>query len=243
MESLVARAKIAEQAERYTEMVELINQVFKEEPTITPEQRNLYAAGYKNLVAARRSSLRTINNLLRTEESSGNQRRLELLKAYRQKVEAEMNEICLEVIKMIDFLVDSKRNSAENLVFFLKMKGDYYRYLAEFKSGQAELQRATSNVGQSALQAYQMATEYAQGLPATDPVRLGLALNFSVLHYEVMSDLQSAINTSKVAIDQALAELDEVDEAAYKDATTILQLLNDNKTLWNSELQEKQAAV
>jgi 14-3-3 protein epsilon len=244
MESLVARAKIAEQAERYSEMVRLIGQVFKQEPEITQEQRNLFSAGYKNLVASRRSSLRTINNLQRTEESSGNQRRLELLKAYRLKVEAEMNAICREVIDMIDYLVGNKPNSTENLVFFLKMKGDYFRYLSEFKSESTDQhQRAQSVAAQSALSAYQTAIDHAQSLPATDPTRLGLALNFSVLYYEVMDDLQSAINTSKTAIDQAISELDEVDEATYKDATTILQLLSDNRTLWISELQEKQAAV
>ena len=55
-------------------------------------------------------------------------------------------------------------------------KGDYQRYLAEFTR---ESERKESAEG--ALVAYKAATELASAdLPATNPVRLGLALNFSV---------------------------------------------------------------
>ncbi|MCL4151686.1 UNVERIFIED_CONTAM: hypothetical protein GTU68_064854 [Idotea baltica] len=62
-------------------------------------------------------------------------------------------------------------------------------------------------------------------LPPTHPIRLGLALNFSVFYYEI------------AAFDDAIAELDTLSEDSYKDSTLIMQLLRDNLTLWTSDMQ------
>ena len=40
------------------------------------------------------------------------------------------------------------------------------------------------------------------------------------------------------AFDEAIADLDNVDDDFYKDATLIMQLLRDNLTLWTSDLVE-----
>ena len=88
------------------------------------------------------------------------------------------------------------------------MKGDYYRYLAEF---QVEQKRADS--ADSALAAYKEASTCAAvSLESTNPIRLGLALNFSVFHYEIMQDPAKACHLAKQAFDDAIAELDNLDE-------------------------------
>jgi len=43
---------------------------------------------------------------------------------------------------------------------------------------------------------------------------------------------------AKQAFDEAIADLDHVQDEYYKDATLIMQLLRDNLTLWTSELIE-----
>jgi 14-3-3 protein epsilon len=77
-----------------------------------------------------------------------------------------------------------------------------------------------------------------KGLPTTHPSRLGLALNYSVFFYEVRNDPSKACQVAKRAFDNAIAEIDNIDEDQYKDATTIMQLIRDNLTLWASELEE-----
>ena len=67
------------------------------------------------------------------------------------------------------------------------------------------------------------------------PIRLGLALNFSVFLYEVQCKNQEACSLAKQAFDDAIAELDTLDEESYKDSTLIMQLLRDNLTLWTSD--------
>lgn len=81
----------------------------------------------------------------------------------------------------------------------------------------------------------QNATDVAQGeLLPTHPIRLGLALNFSVFYYEILNSPDRACHLAKQAFDDAIAELDSLSEESYRDSTLIMQLLRDNLTLWTS---------
>ena len=112
------------------------------------------------------------------------------------------------------------------------MKGDYYRYISENASG-SDKDEATGK----SYQAYKRATEKSEeGLKTTHPIRLGLALNFSVFEYEIMMNRPKACQMAKEAFDNAIANIEEIDEGQYKDATTIMTLLRDNLTLWTAEI-------
>ena len=123
-----------------------------------------------------------------------------------------------------------KASNAESKVFYLKMKGDYFRYLAEVAVGDT---RAT--VLEDSQKAYQEAFEIAKSkMQPTHPIRLGLALNFSVFYYEILNSPDRACHLAKQAFDDAIAELDSLSEESYRDSTLIMQLLRDNLTLWTS---------
>ena len=86
------------------------------------------------------------------------------------------------------------------------MKGDYYRYIAEYAT--AEKRNAAS---QKAEQAYRDAHDIAgKSLSTTHPVKLGLALNFSVFYYEIMQNPEKACKMARDAFDEAIADLDNV---------------------------------
>jgi 14-3-3 protein epsilon len=119
----------------------------------------------------------------------------------------------------------------EAQVFYYKMKGDYHRYIAEYKLDDEKALASTN-----AKNAYHKAMEIAEaGLLVTHPIRLGLALNFSVFYYEVLSLPEEACSMARKAFEDAIAELDNVSEDSYKDSTLIMQLLRDNLTLWTSD--------
>jgi 14-3-3 protein epsilon len=75
-------------------------------------------------------------------------------------------------------------------------------------------------------------------LAPTHPIRLGLALNYSVFNYEILGSPDRACQLAKQAFDDAIAELDSLNEDSYKDSTLIMQLLRDNLTLWTSDMPE-----
>lgn len=112
-------------------------------------------------------------------------------------------------------------------------KGDYHRYLAEFATGTDR-----KDAAESSLVAYKAASDIAMAdLQPTHPIRLGLALNFSVFYYEILNSPDRACRLAKAAFDDAIAELDSLSEESYKDSTLIMQLLRDNLTLWTSDMQ------
>lgn len=198
---------------------------------LSVEERNLLSVAYKNVIGSRRASWRIISSIEQKEENKGNTTHVDITKEYRSKIEAELNKICKDILEILDKNLIVSAKSGESKVFYYKMKGDYHRYLAEFSN-----ENERKDAAQMSLDAYKEATDIANtDLTPTHPIRLGLALNFSVFYYEIFSSPESACELAKKAFDDAIAELDTLNEDSYKDSTLIMQLLRDNLTLWKSD--------
>lgn len=216
------------------EMSELVKQVSSNTDELSIEERNLLSVAYKNVVGARRSAWRILSSIEQKEEHSGNDKNASVNREYRQRIEKELGDICKDILSLLDNHLISSAQSGESKVFYYKMKGDYFRYLAEF-SGDSQREESA----QMSLEAYKTATSIAYSdLTPTHPIRLGLALNFSVFYYEILNHPELACNLAKQAFDDAIAELDALNEDSYKDSTLIMQLLRDNLTLWTSDMPE-----
>jgi hypothetical protein len=116
----------------------------------------------------------------------------------------------------------------ESKAFFYKMIGDYYRYVAEAP-------KYLEEVKEGALENYNKAQETSESLNPCNPIRLGLALNFSVFHYEVMNNHKEACALGEKALTDALEKIDDVDEETFRDAKSIIELLKENLSLWKEE--------
>jgi len=234
----VAMAKLAEQAERYDDMAASMKTVTEMDTELSNEERNLLSVAYKNVVGARRSSWRVVSSIAGKAEESSKEK---IAHDYRKKIEQELQDICDQVLALLDQHLIPKASNSESRVFYLKMKGDYYRYLAEVAppSHREETMKNSAD-------AYQGAFEISTvDMAPTHPIRLGLALNYSVFHYEINGAPSKACALAKQAFDDAIAELDTLNEESYKDSTLIMQLLRDNLTLWTSDTTdaEDEAAV
>ncbi|XP_068136415.1 14-3-3 protein theta [Hyperolius riggenbachi] len=225
----IQKAKLAEQAERYDDMAESMKAVTECGEELSNEERNLLSVAYKNVVGTKRSAWRVMSSI---EQKSGDpDKKSPLVVEYREKIEAELKDICGTVLNLLDKFLIPKATQPECKVFYLKMKGDYYRYLSEVAT---EDERAQTIEDSQA--AYQQAFDISkQQMQPTHPIRLGLALNFSVFYYEILNSPEKACLLAKTAFDEAIAELDTLNEESYKDSTLIMQLLRDNLTLWTSD--------
>eukprot|EP01060_Flectonema_neradi_P023108 TRINITY_DN3131_c5_g1_i1.p1 TRINITY_DN3131_c5_g1~~TRINITY_DN3131_c5_g1_i1.p1 ORF type:complete len:252 (+),score=63.37 TRINITY_DN3131_c5_g1_i1:66-821(+) len=224
-DEIVFMTKLCEQAERYDEMVQCLKKAIKQSADLSTEERNLLAVAYKALVGSRRASWRIISSIEQKEELKGNTEHTKIIAGYRRMFEKEVGEICDDFVSVLETQLIPTAKGAEEQIFYLKQKGDYHRYHAEIN--------ATDVQKESALEAYQKATDLAnRSLPNTHPIRLGLALNFSVYNNEILRNHEKGVEVARKAFDQAVTELESLDEDSYKEATAIMQLLRDNLTLW-----------
>lgn len=212
-------------------MVNQMRNVARLNTELTMEERNLLSVAYKNVIGSRRASWRIIAAIISREESKNdNLHLLPKAKEYLAKIEKEIITIIDDILQLLDKNILPVANTIESQVFFFKMQGDYNRYLAELANTDAILKSH---------RAYITATDIAKtGLPPTDPIRLGLALNYSVFYYEILHDPETSCQMSKNAFDEAISQLDSVDEESYKDTTIIMQLLRDGLTLWTSDFDD-----
>uniref|UniRef100_A0A7N6FER9 14-3-3 domain-containing protein n=1 Tax=Anabas testudineus TaxID=64144 RepID=A0A7N6FER9_ANATE len=226
---LVQKAKLSEQAERYDDMASAMKAVTEQGLELSNEERNLLSVAYKNVVGARRSSWRVISSI--EQKTEGNEKKQQMARDYRVKIESELQEICHDVLNLLDKFLIPNASQAESKVFYLKMKGDYFRYLSEVASGDSK-----KDTVENSQQAYQKAFDISKkDMQPTHPIRLGLALNFSVFYYEILNSPEQACSLAKQAFDEAIAELDTLNEDSYKDSTLIMQLLRDNLTVSTHE--------
>jgi hypothetical protein len=228
VEKLTELVRLAEMAERYEDMCFFVRKLVEKRSAagkvLESDERNLVSVAYKNVVGSKRGAWRTLGP---EEEDSSD---ADLLSRYRKVVEKELDDVCREILTLLDdhLIPLVKGKGDEDEVFFYKMAGDYYRYLCEIDQSEANVEAARKN--------YQSAWEIAsEKLTTVHPTRLGLALNFSVCYYEILKDSKKACKMAKEAFDDAIDKLDDIEDASYKDATLIMQLLRDNLTLWTSE--------
>uniref|UniRef100_A0A670J1D3 14-3-3 domain-containing protein n=1 Tax=Podarcis muralis TaxID=64176 RepID=A0A670J1D3_PODMU len=196
---------------------------------LSNEERNLLAVVYKNVVGGRRSAWRVISST--EQKTDGNDKKMQLVKDYQEEVESELQSICTTVLELLDKYLIANATNPESKVFYLKMKGDYFRYLAEVASGDGRKQTIENSQA-----AYQEAFDISKKeMQPTHPIRLGLALNFSLFYYEILNNPELACTLAQGSFDEAIAELDTLNEDSYQDSTLIMQLLRDNLTFRTSD--------
>ena len=221
-------ARVAEQAERFDDMVQFLTPVLEEKgSTVSNEDRNLLSVAFKNLISSKRTAIRTINAI---EQNPKYSQYASQLGVYKKKIEDLLFKDCDNIISLTKskILNNGKPIESEAKAFFVKLVGDYYRYIAESATGDRY-----EAVKQEALKAYTEANQIA--LPPCNSIRLGLALNFSVFYYEVMKDQKLACELADSSLQAALEKIDDLGEEEFRDAKSIIELLKENLSLWREE--------
>lgn len=236
-EKNVYMAMLAEQCNRFEEMTEFLEDMLKSrDKDLNSDERNLLSIAYKNSLTSRRTALRTVIAYENKEKKKENSPFLAYIQEYRKKIEDELTKMCNNVLSTIDLHLLKRAEDAEAKVFYLKMKGDYNRYIAEYAQGELK-----DKVSKEALSAYEAASIEAKNLSPINPISLGLALNYSVFYYEIMGDHEKACTIAKEVLEVANKEISNIEEDetdATRDALSIINLLRENLEMWKMESEE-----
>ncbi|KAH9844152.1 14-3-3-like protein [Rhodofomes roseus] len=227
-------ARIADQAERYHDVIAQIKDIVGvSDARLNVDERNLLSVAYKNITATLRASWRTIDTIETQTRHSAKERKL--MHRQKERIERDIADICKDVVELLERFLIPAANPGEEKVFYCKMRGDYYRYLAEMTHDHHREQYATTS-----LDAYKFAYKHAlHTLDPAHPTRLGLALNFAVYYHDICNSPERACFLAKHAFDEAIAVAahPSFPRSNLEDALMILQLLKDDLILWSGELR------
>nr|CAH8839912.1 unnamed protein product [Trichobilharzia regenti] len=232
-DDMLFHAKVAEQAARYCDMVNDMEKIARLTKDFTEEERNLFSISHKQIAGPLRTAIKVISASFKKSEAEGS-RFVDVDKLYLEEVEKELRNLSHRMIQLIESGLTRPESTSEQKIFFLKLKADYFRYLAEFEQGNDK-----SDAAECSLIAYKEAYELAvTHLQPTHPIRLGVALNFAIFYYEIVNSADRACKLAKQAFDDAIAELDNISEESFRDSSLVMQLLRDNLALWIADMQK-----
>ena len=234
-EKQVYLAMLAEQCTRYEDMMTFLEDMVKTKTEdLTSDERNLLSIAYKNTISQDRQAIRTLLAYESKEAKKTDSPYLEFIKEYKAKVQKELEDLCNKINATIDSSLLPKATTDEAKVCYDKMKGDYYRYIAENIDG--DLKKKCSDLG---LASYNAALEASKSIDYKNPIKLGLALNLSVFYYEVVANRDEACKLAKETLDKSKDALQGVDEEEDEvtDAMSIVNLLQENLEMWNAEAE------
>ena len=155
---------------------------------------------------------------------------MEIIKNYKNIIEKDILDICKNVINLINNFLLTKAVIDESKMFYLKMKGDYYRYLCEFKA-----LNENKNYLEESEKNYKNAIDLSQNISWIGTIKLGLYLNYSVFIYEIKKDTKKAIQIAKEAVKSAKKYSDKIKEEEDKDAEITIQVLKENINYWEED--------
>jgi 14-3-3 protein epsilon len=224
--SLVLVAKLAEQCERYDEMLVAMKHVVMVTGELNEEEKNMLSVAYKSVIGHRRNGHRTVSALEGRAEPGTSI--AEQIKTFKTRLEAEVAEICTDLFDLLEKHLIPKAPDDESLVCYLKLKADYHRYWVEVSPSNAQIEAAG--------EAYARGATYAEKLPVAHPVRLGLALNHSVFIYEILKQHEKGYLLAKKAFYDSVEEIEGLSDDAYRESATIMSLLRDNLGTWAETL-------
>ena len=230
MEELSALAQVAEEAERYEDASKYMEDLIKKKKDdLTKEEKNIFYNSNKYIINSKRCSLRS-THLIEEKEKKHSSQYIPIVTNFKNILESEIIDVCKNIINLINNYLLKKTITDESKIFYLKMKGDYCRYLCEIINS-----NENQNYIDESEKSYKEANDLAQNLHWTNSVRLGLSLNYSVFYYEIKKNVNQAIKIGKEAIKGAKKQNDKIKEDEDKDALLTLQTLKENILIWDKE--------
>lgn len=224
MEQLLFKVKLAERAERFEEMTELVKKIVaKSGPNeVSSDVRNLVSVAYKNRVSEIRTSWRLLSQIEQKEQAKGLVHGAACVKQYREEIEDQIIRKCDEAIELATQML-GKCSDNQATTFLLRMKADYNRYIAELSTP-----RKTAAI-EGARRFYEEALK--TGLSPKHHVMLGVSLNKAIFYYEVLDKKSEAIEILQGLVTQS----DLPSDGNKRNLSIMMNLIDDNLRFWQAK--------
>ena len=121
-------SKLYWKAELFKEMIKFIKEFIILDPKLNKEERDIICTGFKDMISDKRSSLSILNSMERKEKKK-KINTVKEIKIEKNNIEKEIREICNTLQDLIDKFIIPNNDDIETLVFFYKLKADYFRYI------------------------------------------------------------------------------------------------------------------
>eukprot|EP01080_Neovahlkampfia_damariscottae_P008398 gene8398-223_t len=206
-----------------------MNKVAELNIEFTPEERNLFSNGYINTINYKRRAW----NILKQEEIKIKEKKylLSHIQKYKKEIEKEIIKTSEELLKILNKNVIPSSHSSESKVFFLKMKGDFTRYILEVDSNNRK------TLIRDAIDAYEeaLSISYTE-LDVNNIIRLSLVINLSDFYYNIADSKTKACLLCKNSYDDSIAEfVPSKDSSDHQNVIILLNIIKNNLIEWCSQ--------
>jgi len=237
IERYIRKAKLAEKSGRYNDMYESMFVATAGGRSLSNEERNLFSVAAKSVTAPLLAALDKVTPF--TQDKEANALSVQVALEYRSELAAEVEAfITGRVLPRVEEYLAAGAKEPETTVFYQKMYADQQHHRCKYLQGLTR-DVALKHAGSS----YEKALKTAKDeLAPANYLRLGTVLNYTVFLHDIKLDKKHAIDLAKSAFDGGVEGLEAVDDDDYKDSTLMLQLIRENLTLWQEELDEGEGA-
>lgn len=235
-EDLIYFADVLVEVFRYDEAVEYIYKLAKMNPNLSKEERTKFGQVLKFSIDSDRETLRKLRDQQDKMENTHHQELLNITGNLITKHFTHLTMLCDKTIKLINETILPASETIQGEVFFLKLRGDLYRYISEFAQDEFK-ETSRKNADDS----YSLAMEKSNGLKITDPLRLGLLLNVAVFKYEHKFQYSEASQLLQTTIEAVNDDLSDLSTNSAEESQSTLNSMKSNLYIWaQAEIEEEE---
>jgi 14-3-3 protein epsilon len=236
VDDLIYLCTLYHREQRDREALEALNDLIEIDPVFDKTRRVLFQAVYKLVIDSLRDTLNTVQQFYDSELENNRVDQASLLHRKKEELCQKLISLSREAITAINDQLLPNASGPQMVVFFQKLKGDLYRYIAEFSDDTESL--AAGNEGEDS---YSMAFEVAESnLMKLDPVRMSLILNAAVFKYEIRKDPESASDMLEHALKEFDGQFGELSEEDQQEVLETLEIMRGNLRVWTDEREENE---
>jgi 14-3-3 protein epsilon len=229
IEDLCFFCSLSQHLKREKEGLDAINELIALDPVFDKQRRGLFQAAYKLVIDPLRNNLRVLSEFQEFEAERGRSEHAAFLAAKRDRLSRQLLSHSKDAIAAIDGALLPNASDQQMIVFFQKLKGDFYRYQAEYSD-----ETDAIAAGNSAEEAYTMALGVAgESLSHCDPVRLALVLNAAIFKYEIRKDLEVASDMLERAIAECERQSHDLPDEAKEEVDDLVGYMKQNLGSWS----------